>query len=719
MAKKRSRNDDQGQSNVIISEPNQASLANPSDNGTAPLADKVRLRPVIENVRPRVEDGRFPAKASVGDVVVVEADVFVDGHDLLCCQLAYRPADGSSWTGLDMIPLGNDRWQAGFVVPDIGVYQFTVSADVDRAGTWHRDLLAKSQAGQDVSVDLAVGARMALEAAQRAKGDERRALREYAAGLIPESPTADPAPAGSGPTALPVADPEVLGLLRRHRPPGSAVISEPYAVRVEPERARFGSWYELFPRSASPDPGRPGTLLDVVDRLEYVEGLGADVLYLPPIHPIGVTNRKGRDGAATARPDDPGSPWAIGSVDGGHQSVDPALGTIEDFDRLVQAAADRGIQVALDLAFQCSPDHPWVAEHPGWFRRLPDGSIAFAENPPKRYEDIYPLDFDTEEWRDLWRALLEVVRFWIGHGVSIFRVDNPHTKPFAFWEWLIAAVKEDRADVLFLSEAFTRPKVMQRLAKIGFSQSYTYFTWRTAKWELEAYLTELVHGEAAEYLRPNFWPNTPDILTEQLQEGGTPIFVTRLILAATLAASYGIYGPVFELQEAAARNRGSEEYANSEKYAVRHWQLDDPTSLVDLVARVNTIRRRHPALQRNESLRFHAVDNDQLLVYSKSYGVEERSWLTDAVTRDVKGPDVILTVVNLDPVHTQAGWVVLDYGALGLSPDQPFEVHDLLTGARYAWQGSTNFVELDPAAVPAHIFEVLGSGVAPQGRGAA
>jgi starch synthase (maltosyl-transferring) len=716
MAKKRSRNDDQGQTSVIISEPNHASPVQPSEDGISPLVEEMRLRPVIEDVRPRVEDGRFPAKASVGDVVVVEADVFVDGHDLLCCQLAYRPAGGTAWTGVDMIPLGNDRWQAGFTVPDIGLYQFTVSADVDRAGTWHRDLLAKSQAGQDVSVDLAQGARMALEAAQRAKGDERRALRDYAAGLIPESPASTAA--GSGSVGALVGDQAVLGLLRRLRPPGSAVVSDTYAVRVEPERARFGSWYELFPRSASPDPGRPGTLLDVIDRLDYVERLGADVLYLPPIHPIGVTNRKGRDGAATARPDDPGSPWAIGSSDGGHQSVDPALGTIGDFDRLVEAAASRGIQVALDLAFQCSPDHPWVTEHPGWFRHRPDGSIAFAENPPKRYEDIYPLDFESDDWRGLWAALLEVVRFWIGHGVTIFRVDNPHTKPFSFWAWLIAAVKEERADVLFLSEAFTRPKVMQRLAKVGFSQSYTYFTWRTAKWELEAYLTELVHGPVAEYLRPNFWPNTPDILTEQLQTGGTPAFVTRLILAATLAASYGIYGPVFELQEAAARNRGSEEYANSEKYAVRHWELDDPVSLVDLVARVNAIRRRHPALQRNETLRFHAVDNDQLLVYSKSHGIEERAWQTDGVTGDIDGPDVILTVVNLDPVHTQAGWVALDFAALGLPPDQPFEVHDLLTGARYGWQGSTNFVELAPAAVPAHIFEVLGSGAAPAGRAA-
>jgi starch synthase (maltosyl-transferring) len=718
MAKKRSRNDDQGQSSVIISEPQQAAPFSPSENGATALADQVvGGRPVIENVRPLVEGGRFPAKASVGDVVVVEADVFADGHDLLCCQLAYRPPGSSSWTGVEMIPIGNDRWQAGFAVSDIGLGQFTVSADVDRAGTWRRDLLAKSEAGQDVSVDLAVGARLALAAAQRAKGDERRALREYAADLIPESPTS--AAAGSGPVSGLVGDEAILGLLRRHRAAGSSVVSGPHAVRVEPERARFASWYELFPRSASPDPGRPGTLLDVVDRLDYVERLGADVLYLPPIHPIGSTNRKGRDGAATARPDDPGSPWAIGSAAGGHESVDPGLGTIGDFDRLVEAAAERGIQVALDLAFQCSPDHPWVEQHPEWFRHLPDGTIAFAENPPKRYEDIYPLDFETDDWRGLWQALLEVVRFWIGHGVNIFRVDNPHTKPFAFWEWLIATVREDRPDVLFLSEAFTRPKVMQRLAKLGFSQSYTYFTWRTAKWELESYLAELVHGEVAEYLRPNFWPNTPDILTEQLQNGGTPAFVTRLILAATLAASFGIYGPVFELQEAAARNPGSEEYANSEKYAVRHWELGDPVSLVDLVARVNTIRRRHPALQRNETLRFHAVDNDQLLAYSKSYGVEERPWLGKADTGTVDGPDVVLTVVNLDPVRTQAGWLNLDCGALGLQPGQPFEVHDLLTGARYAWRGSSNFVELDPAAVPAHIFEVLVAGTAPTGRGAA
>jgi starch synthase (maltosyl-transferring) len=696
MAKKRSRID-QGQNGVTTSQQEQVAPVRLSENGSDGLAEKLRRRPVIENVRPRVDDGRFPAKAAVGDVVVVEADLFAEGHDLLCCQLAYRPSASSSWATVEMIPLGNDRWQGGFAVSDVGEYQFKVSADVDRAATWHRDLLAKSQAGQDVSLDLAVGARIALEAAQRAKGDERQSLRQYAAGLIPESPAA-----GSVPVSDLVGDQAVLGLLRRYRPAGSAVVSELCTIRVEPERARFGSWYELFPRSASPDPSRPGTLLDVVDRLDYVEHLGADVLYLPPIHPIGSTNRKGRDGAPTARPDDPGSPWAIGSPDGGHQSVDPALGTIGDFDRLVQTAAGRGIQVALDLAFQCSPDHPWVDEHPAWFRHLPDGSIRFAENPPKRYEDIYPLDFETDDWRGLWQALLEVVRFWMLHGVSIFRVDNPHTKPFAFWEWLIATVKEDRPDVLFLSEAFTRPKVMERLAKVGFSQSYTYFTWRTAKWELESYLEDLVHGSVAEYLRPNFWPNTPDILTEQLQYGGMPTFVTRLILAATLTASYGIYGPVFELQEAAARNPGSEEYANSEKYAVRHWELDDPTSLGDLVARVNAIRRAHRSLQQNETLRFHPVDNDQLIAYSKSSGVEHRPWLAETTG----GPDVVLTVVNLDPLHTQAGWLSLDSEALGLQPDQAFEVHDLLTGARYAWRGSSNFVELDPAAVPAHIFEV-------------
>ena len=482
----------------------------------------------------------------------------------------------------------------------------------------------------------------------------------------------------------------------------ATVTSERREVVVDPERARFSTWYEVFPRSTAPQAGHHGRLTDVISRLDYVAGLGADVLYLPPIHPIGVTNRKGRDGAPVARPGDPGSPWAIGGAGGGHTAIHPELGTIEDFDRLVKAAGDRGIDVALDLALQCSPDHPWVEEHPDWFRHLPDGSIRFAENPPKRYEDIYPLDFETDDWTALWQAVLQVVRFWIGRGVRIFRVDNPHTKPFALWEWLIATVKDDHPDVIFLAEAFTRPTVMNRLAKVGFSQSYTYFAWRNAKWELESYLHELTHTPTADFFRPNFWPNTPDILPEPLQSGATPVFLARAVLAATLAASYGIYGPPFELREHLSREPGSEEYKNSEKYALRHWELDRPDSLAGFIGRLNQIRRDHPALQRNHTLQFHFIDNDRLIVYSKSHLVER----PDPPDGQPAPPDVILVVVNLDPVNTQSGWVQLDLDAIGVEADAGFEVHDLLTDARFAWQGRSNFVRLDPDAVPAHVFSV-------------
>jgi starch synthase (maltosyl-transferring) len=672
----------------------------------------VPRRPVIESIRPQVDCGRFPAKAAVGDTVVVEAEAFCDGHDLLACDLRVQPPQKSVWTSVRMEAIGNDRWRACFPVEEVGAYRFVVRAWIDRFGTWMRDLLAWADAGQDVTAELRAGSQLLERAASQARGADQRALAAAAASLAVASGLGDPAPPGvvaghdghdgrdghdghdghdgrdghDGTVGGMLRSHELTALVRRYRPPtGETTSSSPCAVVADPELARFSAWYELFPRSASPVPGRAGTLADVAGRLPYLERLGIDVLYLPPIHPIGATNRKGRDGGTVAGPDDPGSPWAIGSAAGGHTAIDPSLGTFGDFDALVAAAAERGISVALDLAFQCSPDHPWVHEHPEWFRHRPDGSIRYAENPPKRYEDIYPLDFETESWWELWLALLEVVRFWIGHGVAVFRVDNPHTKPFAFWEWLIATVKEAHPKTIFLSEAFTRPAVMYRLAKLGFSQSYTYFAWRNTKWELESYMAEL--RTAAEFFRPNFWPNTPDILTERLQSGGTAAFVSRLVLAGTLSASYGVYGPAFELQEHVARSPGSEEYAGSEKYAIRHWDLDRADSLAPVIGRLNEIRRRHPALQRNDTLRFHATDNDQLIAYSKT-----------------AGDDAVLVVVNLDPRYRQSGWV--DLGPFGCGPGEAVEVHDLLTDARYRWEGSHSFVILDPAAVPAHVLAV-------------
>jgi starch synthase (maltosyl-transferring) len=446
----------------------------------------------------------------------------------------------------------------------------------------------------------------------------------------------------------------------------------------------------MFPRSCTDDPARHGTLRDCEARLDYVSEMGFDVLYLPPIHPIGRKARRGKNNRAVAEPDDVGSPWAIGSEEGGHKDVHPALGTLEDFRRLVERARTRGIEVAMDLAYQCSPDHPYVKEHPEWFRHRPDGTIQYAENPPKKYDDIYPIDFETSDWRALWDELKSVVEFWIDQGVTIFRVDNPHTKPFDFWEWMIGDVKSKHPEVIFLSEAFTRPRVRYRLAKLGFTQSYTYFAWRNTRWELEQYLTELTKTEVKDYFRPNFWPNTPDILTEFLQTGARPAFVIRLVLAATLTASYGIYGPAFEMCENEPREPGSEEYLNSEKYEIRVRDLDAPHSLSELIGRINGIRRQCAALQRNDDIRFHPCDNERIICYSKGTGLD----------------DAVLVVVNLDPHHTQSGWIDVPIDDFGIEHDQSYQVHDLFSEARYIWQGSHNYVELDPHVVPAHIFRL-------------
>ena len=462
-------------------------------------------------------------------------------------------------------------------------------------------------------------------------------------------------------------------------------------VTVDRERARFGAWYELFPRSTAPEPGRHGTLRDLEARLPYIASMAFDVLYLPPIHPIGLSFRKGRNNQAGAGPDEPGSPWAIGSTEGGHKSIHPQLGSLEDFRRLVTRAGEQGLEIALDLAFQTSQDHPYVREHPGWYRWRPDNTIQYAENPPKKYQDIYPLDFETEDWRALWEELKSVVTFWIGEGVRIFRVDNPHTKPFAFWRWLIGEVKHEYPDVIFLSEAFTRPKVMKRLAKLGFSQSYTYFTWRNTCDELTEYFTELTKTEMREYLRPNLWTNTPDILQEYLQLGGRPAFIVRLVLAATLGASYGIYGPVFELIENEPLRPGSEDYLNSEKYEIAHWDLDRPGSLHDLISRINLLRRENPALQSDWSLQFHPVDDEELICYSKQ---------TDDLS------NIILVVVNLDPHHARSGTLELPLDAFQIDSRRPYQVHDLLTDRRFLWDGPRNLVALDPQETPARIFRV-------------
>ncbi len=640
-------------------------------------------RVVIEHVTPEIDAGRFPVKRVVGETVQVEADVFADGHDAVVAMLLWRATANSAWSEVAMEPLGNDRWRASFPVTRMGACQYTVEGWVDRFVTWRRDLLKRIEAGQDVALELRIGADLVQAAAKRAQGDDRTRLEEAARQLRQPA-----APAAQG-LAI---NPSLAALVQRHPDRSLAVRYERVLeVWVDRERARFSSWYEFFPRSAAGEPGRHGTFADAAKRLDYVAAMGFDVVYLPPIHPIGHSFRKGRNNTLTPTPDDPGSAWAIGEGDGGHTAIHPALGTIDDFGRLVLRAGELGMEIALDLAFQCTPDHPWVQSHPAWFRHRPDGTIQYAENPPKKYQDIYPIDFESEDWEALWNELRDVVLFWAGHGVRIFRVDNPHTKPFPFWEWLIAQVRTAYPDVLFLAEAFTRPRIMYRLAKLGFTQSYTYFAWRNTGEELTEYLTELTTTEVREYFRPNLWPNTPDILTEYLQFGGRPAFMIRLVLAATLGASYGIYGPAFELGERTPREPGSEEYLNSEKYEIKQWDLDDPWSLRDLIARVNRIRHDSPALQRDWGLAFHATDNPMLLCYSKS---------TDDLS------DVVLMVVNLDPHHVQAGFVTLDLALLGADDTDPYQVHDELGQGRYLWQGPHNYVELDPETRPAHIFRL-------------
>jgi starch synthase (maltosyl-transferring) len=644
-----------------------------------------RLRVVIEGVKPEVDGGRFPIKRIVGDQVVVEADILADGHDVLSACLMYRKDGERKWTEVPMKALVNDRWTGAFEVTELGVYWYTLAAWVDEFESWRRGLAKKSAAEQNVSIDLLTGAQMIGEAGKHATKAHAKTMQQWAATLRSGASSV------SEKTELALSD-EVAELVSRYAERRSATTyAKELEVVVDRERARFGAWYEMFPRSCAPAPGRHGTFKDCESRLPYVSAMGFDVLYLPPIHPIGITNRKGKNNTPNVGPDDPGSPWAIGGPEGGHKAIHPQLGSLKDFQRLVAKAAEYNIEVALDLAFNCTPDHPYVEKHPGWFRHRPDGSVQYAENPPKKYQDIYPFDFETEEWHHLWDEMKSIVFFWIQQGVRIFRVDNPHTKPFVFWEWLIRAVKREHPDVIFLSEAFTRPKVMYHLAKLGFTQSYTYFTWRNTKWELTQYFTELTQTGVREFFRPNLWTNTPDILTEHLQFGGRGAFMARLVLAATLGASYGIYGPAFELMENRPKESGSEEYLNSEKYEIKYWDIDSPDSLKGFVGRVNYVRKDNPALQSDWSLHFHAVDNEQLICYSKH-------------TEDIS--DIMLVVVNLDPHHVQSGWVDLSLETLGLPQDQAFQVHDLLSDSRYSWHGSRNYVELDPHSVPAHIFRI-------------
>jgi starch synthase (maltosyl-transferring) len=643
-----------------------------------------RQRAIIETVSPEIDGGRFPAKRTIGDTVRVEADIFTDGHDSVAAAIRYWQADSDHWQESPMQFVDNDRWAGSFPVSQLGRARFTIFAWVDHWETWRRDLAKRIQAHNDSHLDYLIGANFIEEASQRAAHPDTTWLLAKAQTLREETDNEARRAAAT--------DPVLNDLMLRHPDRRFATQYERVLeIVVDPIRARFSAWYEMFPRSTSPDPGRHGTFADCEARLPYVAELGFDVLYLPPIHPIGLTFRKGKNNVVEAQHDDVGSPWAIGAKEGGHKAVNPDLGTIEDFRSLVKRASSFGIQIALDIAFQVSPDHPYVKESEEWFKKRPDGTIQYAENPPKKYQDIYPFEFETPQWFELWLELKSVFTFWIEQGVTIFRVDNPHTKAFAFWEWCITELKRERPEALFLAEAFTRPKVMYRLAKLGFSQSYTYFPWRTGKLELTTYLTELTTHPVREFFRPNQWPNTPDILTEFLQSGSRPAFMIRYLLAATLGANYGIYGPAFELLESKPIRPGSEEYLNSEKYQVRHWDLDGSDSLRRFISVVNRIRRENPALQSDWGLEFHPVSNDKLLCYSK---------------RSPDNANIILMVVNLDYTRTQAAMVDLPLDRFGIQEGARYQANDVLVGEQYVWTGRQNYVELNPFKVPGHILEI-------------
>jgi starch synthase (maltosyl-transferring) len=635
-------------------------------------------RVVIENVQPQVDGGLYPVKRTVGERVHVTADILADGHDQVRAEVLYKKQTDSQWKTAEMQHMGNDAWSGSFTITEKKPYEFTVRAWVDHLETWYTGIKKKIEAQLNVQVELAEGSVLLQEIPE----SKSKYIRNLAARLKDESAYFE---------NIELVQSEEFSQIIRRNPLQKFVTVYPESVQVSVEhtKARFSTWYELFPRSASLT-GSHGTFADVMKLLPRIEAMGFDVLYLPPIHPIGKKNRKGKNNNVRAAEGDPGSPWAIGSDEGGHKAIHPELGTLNQFKELISKAKKRGIDVAMDIAFQCAPDHPYVKEHPQWFKKRPDGSIQYAENPPKKYQDIYPFNFECDDWQNLWQELLSVVLYWIEQGVTIFRVDNPHTKPFRFWQWLIAEVNKKHSDIIFLSEAFTRPKVMALLAKIGFTQSYTYFTWRVSRHELVEYMNELVRGPSRNYFRPNFWPNTPDILPYHLQHQGETAFIIRFVLAATLSSNYGIYGPPYEFCE---NNPipGKEEYLDSEKFEIKRYDWKRTTRMTDIISLVNKARKEHAALQSTWNIHFCAGNNDNLLAYLKV--TDDRS-------------DCILVVVNFDQHGKQLGYVQLPMEPLQLSGGINIKLHDLVTDEHYTWTQEWNYVELDPYKLPFHLFHL-------------
>jgi starch synthase (maltosyl-transferring) len=639
-------------------------------------------RIVITNVMPQIDQGRYPVKRVLGDTVEVQATIFREGHDHLAAQLQYGAEDTGEWHDLPMELLGNDLWSASFTVERLTHYKFTIEAWSDLFGTWQDELRKKSDAGQDVSSELLEGIELILKAAKRAKESDHQFLLD-AAQAIRAAPMQQEAVAAALDDALTAC------MYRNAEHSHGVTLDRLLTVEVDRPLAQFATWYEFFPRSQGKEPGKSGTFADCINRLPEIAHLGFDVIYLPPIHPIGRTHRKGKNNSLKSTPQDPGSPWAIGNEVGGHTAIEPSLGTLQDFKNFLAAARDLGIEIALDFAIQCSPDHPYVKQHPEWFSHRPDGTIKYAENPPKKYQDIYPLNFDSPAWAAMWEEWRQVLKYWIDVGVKIFRVDNPHTKPIGFWEWLLSEIKREHPEVIFLAEAFTRPAMMKTLAKIGFTQSYTYFTWRNTKAELEEYATELTQTEMKEYFRGNFFANTPDILHEYLQKGGRPAFKVRYLLAATLSTLCGIYSG-FELCENIPLKPGSEEYLDSDKYEIKVRDWSAPGNIKEFIRIVNRARHEYPALKIYDNITFHPTHTDHILCYSKA-------------TAD--GSNVVIVVVNLDPFRAHEDMVTLDLEALGLEGEEEFSVRDLLSGSVWTWR-NRNYVRLDPKEEPAHLLVV-------------
>jgi len=636
-------------------------------------------RVVIEKVFPEIDNGRFPIKRIVGEKVNIKAHIISDGHDEKTCFLFYKHENDTDWQKKELTLLYNDEWLGEFTVEKQGYYLYTAKAWIDHFKTWQMDLRKRIDNKQDISVDLLIGIELIEKVLKIAEKQDAIKLNDY----INKIKKTDKNSVNYALTN------DLLDIMKKY-PEEDKITEYEKILKVYVDRtsANFSTWFEMFPRSCYGYTKKHGTFKDCEKIIPEIAKMGFDIIYFPPIHPIGKTKRKGKNNSLVAGPDAPGSPWAIGSKEGGHKSIHPELGNFDDLDNLIKKAKEFGIELAIDIAFQCSLDHPYIKEHPEWFNWRPDKTIQYAENPPKKYEDIVHFNFECDSWKELWEELKSIFVFWAEKGIKIFRVDNPHTKPFSFWEWVIGEIKKQYPDVIFLSEAFTRPKIMYRLAKLGFTQSYTYFTWRNTRQELEEYMRELTQTEVFEFFRPNFWPNTPDILHEYLQKGGRPAFVTRLVLAATLSSNYGIYGPAYIL----CLNEpfpGKEEYNNNEKYEIKNWNLDLYGNLKPEITKVNKIRKENKALQSNRNFRILGCDNPQIIAYAKA---------SDDFS------NIIMTVVNLDPFYKQSAWVEVPVDWLGFSQDSKYEVIDLFNEAKYDWKGQWNFILLDPQKTQAHIL---------------